>query len=1384
MKNKKLILPAAAVLLLLVLAIVFLFPADNNDGPLGMELLKNGDFSRLESNGLPEEWYTDAYIYTAGYTSYDVADGVVTITNHALNDARFAQWVSVEPDSLYCFSGLVRANAVQGLGANLSVDGVYVFSDSYFDTGDEWKEVKLYGRTGDRQTSVTLFARLGGYSGESMGSASFKNLSLVKVDSVPLGYTAHNWYQAAPAVEYEEDSQDAAAWPYLVLIAALFVAVCIWVSDNALDNGNELNKPALNPWLKTVFMLLIAAAARIAIAITVPGYGVDIGCFTAWANTMLDNGAADFYVSGIFCDYPPGYILVLGFLAWIGDVFGIGTTELLIKMPSIVCDVATAALIYAYARKYTSEKSAFTVSALYAFNPLTFISGAAWGQADSVMAMLIVLVVILALEKRWYAALPVYMLSVLMKPQALMFGPLGLLALIVHLIKERDKKLQRDVLIGIGLAAVTALVIILPFSVKQENPLWIFTLYSDTMGYYDSATVNACNLYFLFDKNWVNVDNLIAWYIRVAAMLLLMGGAAAAAIKEKCFGKQFFKEKKAALAAWGICAVCATVFSVVPMYFDTFGTLVIFFAVAGTAMLYISGKDIRHLPLLGAVLLLALCNFGVMMHERYLFASVALLALACITERDKRVYFLFAFVTANVFLNVGFVLDRGVRIGGVDGHLNAPAFGIESDSASLEYFVSAVNCLLTVYAVYTATMICCLNKPLVCENKRIANKISLPVAQKAEDRIIEPDGRLQRMNIKDWALMLGVTVIYAAVAFVNLGSTVSPQTMWQSGSFDEIVVLDLGETRTVNMLYFGGIHQVDSDFVVQMSDDGVNWSDEYQAEMSVGNCFKWQYVRESYEYDERISYYNTPLKLTGRYVMLSSRNIATSLYEVIFRDPDTQEIFPVSVIEGNGEALIDEQHTFEGEPGWYNSTYFDEIYHARTGYEHYLAMQGDYTYHPYETSHPPLGKVLMAFAISIFGMTPFGWRFAGTLAGVLMLPGMYMLAKWLTKRRIGAFLAMFLMATDLMHFTQTRIATIDSFVVLFIIWSYAFMIYYVRMDYWRVPLWKTLIPLALSGLFMGLSVASKWTGCYAGVGLAVLFFWSIWRRYCDYKYAERKVSAAKNLSRKERKVNCEGEDTKLLQMIEQEGIRRPVITMLCCLVFFVAVPLLVYYISYIPYFLPTHGITPYKVLQAAVGDYFKNGVVGGMLGYHGTPGLGMDHPFYSPWYEWPVIGKPMWYYSSSYHPDGYTQTIVALGNPVVWWGGLAALALVAALWCRRHITKRGIVVESASRDMRPAILLISFAAQYLPWVLVPRGTYIYHYFTAVPFIICCAALLFDYLFECKENKLRKAIAWGLVALLCMASLALFIAFYPYASGCMTNVRWLNAMQWFSGWIYY
>ena len=61
-----------------------------------------------------------------------------------------------------------------------------------------------------------------------------------------------------------------------------------------------------------------------------------------------------------------------------------------------------------------------------------------------------------------------------------------------------------------------------------------------------------------------------------------------------------------------------------------------------------------------------------------------------------------------------------------------------------------------------------------------------------------------------------------------------------------------------------------------------------------------------------------------------------------------------------------------------------------------------------------------------------------------------------------------LWAFDCMHFTQTRIATIDVYGVFFILLMFFFMYEYVRQDYFTAPLKDKLKPLALSGVAFGL----------------------------------------------------------------------------------------------------------------------------------------------------------------------------------------------------------------------------------------------------------------------------------------------------------------------------
>ena len=1360
-KTKRLILAAAAILLILLG--VFLLLRSRGTAPVQQEeLIRNGRFTEVNSEGVPVSWYTDAYVYD-GYTDYDVQDGVAHIVNQYPNDARFAQEVSVSPNSYYCLKGLIKADTVGGLGANLSVADVYSFSDSVYDTHGEWQEVTLYGQTGENQTHLTVFARLGGYGGESQGEAWFRDISLRRLTELPEGVLCLPLFASTPAPQSAPLLDTPAGGWTLALVCALYIAafVLLIAFIRRKKPLPAIGKEKNSGIIYLTVIVLLGFILRVFIALRVPGYDVDIGCFTVWADQIAAYGPGQFYASG-FCDYPPGYLLVLWPLGMLGRLTG-GVTAFMVKMPPILSDLILCLILYREARNRGDQRTALAVALFYALNPLVLCTGAAWGQCDGLMTLLILLTVLCALDGKWRAALPVYMLSVLVKPQALMFGPLGLAALILHIrtewkSPEKKKAMLRDVGPGLLLTLLAALAVILPFKGRQPFG-WLLKLYSGTMGEYAYATNNACNLHFLLGRNWGVMEGhipnalttLLVWALCAVPALLAYRDQLRDAFQSnaKKPQKRFSREARLGFL---LTVVLSLLLLLVPLVcrfagcysYPVLSWSAIGFVIAVTAAHLLLSGQMENLPLLGAGMLMGIFTCGTMMHERYLFPVAALLLLSYCIKKDRRILALTLLITLAGFLNVGCVLDRNIRIGGSAGHLNAPEYAIHSDLAFLEYLSAVLTCLAEAGTLYVSLLLSRRDavpqklRDDLSRTRHTLQALSLPLP------VDEP---IPKMKAADWLLMLGVTALYTGLALWNLGATVAPQTAFVSSGFDEQVVVDLGAERDFHLFFYGGIHDYDQEFTLEISPDGENWDDQYALSLPIGDCFKWKPLEVFSQEPHR-----------GRYVRVTAANYKLTLFEIVFKDAATGEPIPASLLsdtENNETAayLIDEPGSMIGdEPNWYNSMYFDEIYHGRTAYEHLHGMR------PYETTHPPLGKVFMSMAVGTFGMTPFGWRFAGAIAGVLMLPGMYLLGKLLIRRKWGGFAAMMLMALDCMHYTQTRIATIDSFVVLFIIWSVYFMLRWFRQALFDRPLWKTLMPLLLSGIFMGLSIASKWTGCYNGVGLAVIFFYGIFRRV-------RQIRAARKTPEEER--------TEAQRCAAKEGVKRLLVTVACCFLFFIAIPLLIYYLSYIPYFRYNGGVTVKKVIEAAVGTYFEDGYAGGMLGYHSTPGLGMDHPYYSPWYEWPVIAKPMWYYSSMWNTSG-VMTIMALGNPVVWWGGLAGVVGTIYFLIRRHIhTTNGLTASALvwRDDPRYALLLICFFAQYLPWMLVPRGTYIYHYFTSVPFIILCMLLCLDRLSGRHEKGVRVAV----IVLLSLALLC-FIALFPYASGFSTPRAWVKLVQ--------
>lgn len=573
---------------------------------------------------------------------------------------------------------------------------------------------------------------------------------------------------------------------------------------------------------------------------------------------------------------------------------------------------------------------------------------------------------------------------------------------------------------------------------------------------------------------------------------------------------------------------------------------------------------------------------------------------------------------------------------------------------------------------------------------------------------------------KDWLVIGVLTFVYAITAFLNLGSMKAPENGFFVQSQDEEIIFDLGkqyELGRIN-LYTGLIDRRDKDSKVEReitfsySDDGRDFDNEQS--LCVNGVLRWHgFYADS----------------NARYIKMAFDDANFTVNEVAFFTPEGEIVVPVSVTSGNAGStrFFDEQHLTVYAYSWHDGTYFDEIYHTRTALEYLEGIT------PYENTHPPLGKLIISLGMMIFGVTPFGWRFFGCLAGVLMVPAMYFLSKQILRRTKWAAVSCALFTFDFMHLTQTRLATIDSFVTLFVILSFYYMFKYVNMNFYNTGIKKTLLPLGLSGLFFGLSCAVKWQGVYAGIGLFVMYTVVLVRRIIEYRAAQDdRLEGAKSL-------------------VLRKFAPYTLYTLLYGAIFFIVVPFLIYFLSYIPI-----------MKNEGVGYFLKNQI--DMFNYHTQ--LTATHPYGSSWWQWLFDYKPLYAYGPNreFIADGYTQGISTLGNPLVWWATIPALIYLAI----RVIRGRG--------DNCTMCILCGFLAMYLPWVFIPRQAFIYHFFPCVPFVCIAIAYVLEKLV--KEIHFPKKIIEAYI----IAVIALYFIYYPVISGSVVPQWYTDILSIIPGWV--
>ncbi len=541
---------------------------------------------------------------------------------------------------------------------------------------------------------------------------------------------------------------------------------------------------------------------------------------------------------------------------------------------------------------------------------------------------------------------------------------------------------------------------------------------------------------------------------------------------------------------------------------------------------------------------------------------------------------------------------------------------------------------------------------------------------------------------KDIAVLLLIMLVYTIVSFINLGSLTNPQTFWEAKTSRESVVIKLDKpTKLSYALIYSGCKF--GNYTIAFSADNINYSSLIAVKCDKVFAWKKQDLIKENLY---------------QYIKIESQNPNIYLGEIGIYDSN-ENLIKAEGTNKKSSLLVDEQNTVPEYVSYMNTTYFDEIYFTRTAYEHLHNMDA------YEWTHPPLGKLIMSIPISIMGMTPFAYRLFGNLAGILMIPAMFILGKLLFKRSRYGLLAAALIALDGMHFVQTRIGTVDSYLVLFILLEFVFMYKYIlSVD---KPLRKRLLYLFLSGICMSVTLAIKWSSAFSALGLAVVFFVSL-----------------------------------IMEVVKKKKwTKQHTIIILCCIVFFIIIPITIYVLSFIPFF-----------INGKIKDF--NGFINwqkSMFNYHND--LKATHPYTSKWYTWPMTTNSLLFWTGS-TPDNLITRIALLGNPLIFWVSIPCMLFVLI----------------RNRKFEYWFLIIVILCSYLPFAAIKRIMFLYHYFPVLPFAILCIVAFMKWFCEKIHSNIPMYI-------LVVGALIVFGLFYPIYSGLPITYEYSNSLKWLSTWIW-
>ena len=396
--------------------------------------------------------------------------------------------------------------------------------------------------------------------------------------------------------------------------------------------------------------------------------------------------------------------------------------------------------------------------------------------------------------------------------------------------------------------------------------------------------------------------------------------------------------------------------------------------------------------------------------------------------------------------------------------------------------------------------------------------------------------------------------------------------------------------------------------------------------------------------------------------------------------------------------------------------------------------------------HPPLGSYLLSLGIYLYHLlpwteaisfgindikdiNPFAFRWVSALSGVMLIYVGYKLALEIFNQRGFALLVALFLTLDGSLLVDSRFGLINIFFSLFGLMAMLFFIKGIKGN--------SLSYFALAGFLLGAAVSVKWNGLgfwLSGLLLTLQFF--ILHKYITHHRDMKEVITIFHL--------------KALGLV-------------------FLFPFAVYLAFWLPDLLHNNSNLIDQHSQ--------------MISYHFENTDQKSHPYSSPWYTWPMMIRPIAYFFESGAQSGSIiidvelfKAIHLFPNPALNFFSLIAVVILSLKWI-------GYLSESlGNRKIRDELYLSSFIlfgfyANFLPWALASRSTFIYHYQPAAIFSFFALAYFIYRLMQRNTFETRLLYSFALVLILLSS-----IYWLPIQLGLEISDESFYSKMWLDSWI--